>query len=132
MCAVFGGLVPPLPGVAWSILSARRRDKFPLSHRQGKQRQNQSQGHLLAREFGINNATLIKPPRILLYFYDTHFEFQRATMMASAAPLRKYQTELRDTGYISREALKAKLVEIFGQMNFKISVCQIFITEDSR
>ncbi|PMD63707.1 uncharacterized protein K444DRAFT_609894 [Hyaloscypha bicolor E] len=42
-------------------------------------------------------------------------------MMASAAPLRKYQTELRDTGYISREALKAKLVEIFGQMNFKIS-----------
>jgi hypothetical protein len=124
--------VAPLPGVAWSILSARRRDKFPLSHRQGKQRQNQSQGHLLAREFGINNATLIKPPRILLYFYDTHFKFQRATMMASAAPLRKYQTELRDTGYISREALKAKLVEIFGQMNFKISVCQIFITEDSR
>jgi hypothetical protein len=48
--------------------------------------------------------------------------------MASPVPLKKYQTELRDTGYIGEEALRAKLVEIFGQLNFKISVCSIFIT----
>ncbi|KAN0089515.1 hypothetical protein V8E51_019775 [Hyaloscypha variabilis] len=33
----------------------------------------------------------------------------------------RFTTELRETGYITEAALKAKLVEVFGQREFHIS-----------
>jgi len=37
----------------------------------------------------------------------------------------RFTTELRETGYITEAALKAKLVELFGQREFHISVSRI-------
>jgi hypothetical protein len=34
----------------------------------------------------------------------------------------RFSTELRDTGYIAEEDLKAKLVEVFGPGDYRISV----------
>lgn len=37
----------------------------------------------------------------------------------------RFTTELRETGYITEANLKAKLVELFGQREFHISVSRI-------
>ncbi|KAF4626893.1 hypothetical protein G7Y89_g11264 [Cudoniella acicularis] len=40
------------------------------------------------------------------------------------SPDRKFTTELRETGYITEAALKAKLVDVFGPGDYRISTKQ--------
>lgn len=42
--------------------------------------------------------------------------------MATIPDMPKFTTDLRETGYISEEELRAKLVELFGDRDFRISV----------